>query len=97
MDRVEDKRERFEAGVLYGNPPGLPPRRFGQLSDEAVARIKQLLTESLEEALPPAAEAAVEKIEERYSTTGYLVVGSLIVTAVATATLAVLAVYDRVK
>jgi hypothetical protein len=96
MDRVEDKRERFEAGVLYGNPPGLPPRRFGQLSDEAVARIQALITESLQVALPPAAEAAAEKLEERYSTVGYIALGALVVTALATVTIAGLMIYDRV-
>jgi len=94
MPRIEDRRERFKAGVLYGQGQEDPsPRRFGQLSDEAVERIKQLVKESFEEALPPAMEAAAEKIEERYSTTSYLVVGSLVVTAIATTVLAGLAIY----
>lgn len=98
MSRQEDRRERFQAGVLYGQgEPQLTPRRFGQLSDEAVERIKQLVKESFEEALPPAMETAAEKLEERYSTTSFLVVGSLIVAAVATAAIAGMMIYDRVK
>ena len=90
-DEYDERDGRFSAGLFYGlGKPGGRRRPMGQ---PAADQIRELMMQSL----PPAMEEGVARIGKRYETVGTLVVGSLILTAVATTAIAVMMILDRSK
>ena len=92
-----DDDEEFKAGIFYG--PGFAVPRSGSrrsmaqaapgtpTAPTAVDQIRQMFSDSLEE--------GAEKIAQKYSTTGTVIVGALVVTAVATSLIALVMILDR--
>ena len=66
--------------------------QFGQNAELA----QEFINQAAMTAIPPAMEAAVAKIEARYDPWPKVVVGALIVTAVATAAIALMMASERV-
>jgi len=93
----QDPRRRpddgsWEAGVLYGQDAR---RRMGQVSDSAIEQIRRLMSDTMMDALPPAMEEGARRIERRYETLGTVVIGAVILTALATTAIAVMMFLDR--
>ena len=96
--RAEDD-EDFKAGVFYGRGVAVPRagsrRAMGQPSPSAVEQIRQMFGEAMRESLPPALEDGAALIAKRYETTGMIVMGAIVVTAVATSIIALVMILDR--
>jgi len=94
----DDPRRRpedgWEAGILYGQG-GRSRGRMGQVSDSAIEQIRRLMSETMMDALPPAMEEGARRIERRYETLGTVVIGAVILTALATTAIAVMMFLDR--
>ena len=84
----------WEAGILYG-PGGRPRPRMGQVSDSAIEQIRRIMSDTMMDALPPAMEEGARRIERRYETLGTVVIGAVILTALATTAIAVMMFLDR--
>jgi hypothetical protein len=92
-DRRHDE-DTWEAGILYGQRR--PRSRMGQpVSNPAIDQIRVLMSETLMDALPPAMEEGAKRIEKRYETLGTLVIGAVVLTALATTAIAVMMFLDR--
>jgi hypothetical protein len=93
---ADDRRdeESWEAGILYGQKR--PRTRMGQpVSTPAIDQIRQLMSDTLMDALPPAMEEGARRIETRYSTLGTVIIGAVVLTALATTAIAVMMFLDR--
>ena len=94
--------EEFKAGIFYGQKPPLqgtiypPGRPMRQLPQTAIDQIKQLVKDSMLESLPPAMEEGAERIVKTNESIITLLEVALAVTALSTATIAVLMIMDRV-
>jgi hypothetical protein len=101
MDPDDDAT--FQAGIFYGQQPTtgrveFPRKRrpMGQtVPPSAVEQIRELVRDSFSQALPPAMEEGAARIEKRYEGIGTLFMVLLGVTAVSTATIAVLMLLDH--
>ena len=93
--------EEFRAGIFYGQKPPLqgtiypPGRPMRQLPQTAIDQIKQLVKDSMLESLPPAMEEGAERIAKTNEGTITLMEIALGITALSTATIAVLMLLDR--
>jgi len=88
-----DRPDEFVAAMFMGpkvGPDGKAlaarPRPTGQATPEMLEQAKQMVSEAVAAGI----EEGARRVERRYSTVGTIVVGALVVTAAATATLAVL-------
>lgn len=68
---------------------------MGQPSPTAVEQIRQMFGDAIKESLPPALEDGAARIAQRYETTGMVIMGALVVTAVATSIIALVLILDR--
>lgn len=90
--------EEFQAGIFYGQGVAVPrsgSRPMKQVSPSAIDQIRTMFGESIKEALPGALEDGAGRIAKRYQTTGMLLMGALVVTAIATSAIAVMMFMDR--
>jgi hypothetical protein len=97
--RRTDDDEEFNAGIFYG--PGVAVHRavgrrpMKQVSQSAIDQIRQMFGDSIKESLPPAIEDGAARLAKRYQTTGMILLGALVVTAIATSAIAIMMFVDR--
>lgn len=94
--RDEDERE-FDAAVLLGLAPagGRSGTRKSLSQADLIDQLRDVARPVMMDALPPAMEEGLRRIEKRHATLSLIVVGSLVVTALAAIVIAAVLVMDR--